>query len=202
MGKLNRHTFLAFLWLELYALLSSLGCAIFAARAYVTAGFWSDRLGWVIGFVIIDAFVAISVSVLAAAQASQVARNVTTNELANWHRRAARARGARAPWRLSHRNGAPSCCPLPAAPPRSRAASFHTPDPSLAPQVQVPPGLHWALPQPLQPRVLPQLRGRLCAGGLPRGARAAAARPRRNRGAGPHAAAARVSARPPPAAPR
>ncbi len=85
-GKRNRHTFLVFLWLELYALLSSLACAVVAARAYVTAGFWSDRLAWIIGFVIVDAFVAISVAVLAVAQASQVARNVTTNELANWHR--------------------------------------------------------------------------------------------------------------------
>ncbi|KIY98503.1 S-acyltransferase TIP1 [Monoraphidium neglectum] len=85
-GKRNRHTFLAFLWLELYALISALGCAVAALRAYVAAGYWSDRLGWVIGFVIIDGFVAISVAVLAVAQASQVARNVTTNELANWHR--------------------------------------------------------------------------------------------------------------------
>lgn len=46
-GKLNRHTFLAFLWLELYALLSSLGAAVIAVRAYITAGFWSDRLGCV-----------------------------------------------------------------------------------------------------------------------------------------------------------
>lgn len=85
-GKRNRHTFLVFLLLELYALASSLGCAVGALRAYVTAGYWSDRLGWVIGFIIVDAFVSISVAVLAVAQASQVARNVTTNELANWHR--------------------------------------------------------------------------------------------------------------------
>ena len=85
-GKRNRHTFLLFLWLELYALLAALGCGVAAARAYVGAAFWSDRLGWVIGFVIVDGFVAISVAVLAVAQAGQVARNVTTNELANWHR--------------------------------------------------------------------------------------------------------------------
>lgn len=37
-------------------------------------------------FVVVDLFVGISVAALAIAQASQVARNVTTNELANWHR--------------------------------------------------------------------------------------------------------------------
>ena len=34
-GKRNRHTFLAFLWLELYALLSALGCAVAAVRAWL-----------------------------------------------------------------------------------------------------------------------------------------------------------------------
>ncbi|KAI8476371.1 MAG: ankyrin repeat-containing domain protein [Monoraphidium minutum] len=96
-GKRNRHTFLAFLWLELYALLAALACGVAALRAYVAASYWSDRLGWVIGFVILDGFVSISVAVLAAAQASQVARNVTTNELANWHRRGAGA-GAGLPY--------------------------------------------------------------------------------------------------------
>ncbi len=37
-------------------------------------------------FVVFDIFLLISVAALAIAQASQVARNVTTNELANWHR--------------------------------------------------------------------------------------------------------------------
>lgn len=37
-------------------------------------------------FVVFDVFLLISVAALAIAQASQVARNVTTNELANWHR--------------------------------------------------------------------------------------------------------------------
>jgi palmitoyltransferase len=41
---------------------------------------------WLIIFVVVDAFVGIGVAALAVAQASQVARNVTTNELANWHR--------------------------------------------------------------------------------------------------------------------
>lgn len=37
-------------------------------------------------FVVFDVFLLISLAALAIAQASQVARNVTTNELANWHR--------------------------------------------------------------------------------------------------------------------
>ncbi len=37
-------------------------------------------------FLALDGFVGISVAALALAQASQVSRNVTTNELANWHR--------------------------------------------------------------------------------------------------------------------
>lgn len=43
-------------------------------------------LGWPVGFIVADAFLLLSVAALALAQASQVARNVTTNELANWHR--------------------------------------------------------------------------------------------------------------------
>lgn len=39
-----------------------------------------------VAFVVFDLFLLISVAALAIAQASQVARNVTTNELANWHR--------------------------------------------------------------------------------------------------------------------
>ena len=42
-------------------------------------------------FLVCDVFLLISVAALAIAQASQVARNVTTNELANWHRCGARA---------------------------------------------------------------------------------------------------------------
>ena len=41
---------------------------------------------WPVMFVVVDVFLLISVAALAIAQASQVARNVTTNELANWHR--------------------------------------------------------------------------------------------------------------------
>jgi palmitoyltransferase len=85
-GKGNRHTFLVFLWLELYALLASCGVAVGQLRGAVLAGAWGERLVWVLAFLVIGGFVSISVAVLAIAQASQVARNVTTNELANWHR--------------------------------------------------------------------------------------------------------------------
>lgn len=85
-GKGNRHTFLVFLWLELYALAASCGVAVSQLRGAVLAGAWGERLVWVLAFLVVSGFVSISVAVLAIAQASQVARNVTTNELANWHR--------------------------------------------------------------------------------------------------------------------
>eukprot|EP00775_Hariotina_reticulata_P006397 gene6397-6628_t len=85
-GKGNRHLFLVFLWLELYALLTSCGVAVWQTRAAVAAGVWSEQLVWIVVFLVLSAFVSISVAVLAVAQASQVAWNVTTNELANWHR--------------------------------------------------------------------------------------------------------------------
>jgi hypothetical protein len=44
------------------------------------------QMAWLIGFMVVNVFVAIGVAALAIAQASQVSRNVTTNELANWHR--------------------------------------------------------------------------------------------------------------------
>jgi palmitoyltransferase len=87
-GKGNRHTFLVFLWVELYALAASLGVGV-AQLQRVLGGSGEALVGqlvWVMCFLVLDAFVGISVAVLAVAQASQVARNVTTNELANWHR--------------------------------------------------------------------------------------------------------------------
>ena len=43
-------------------------------------------LAWPIMFVVVDVFLLLSVAALAIAQASQVVRNMTTNEMANWHR--------------------------------------------------------------------------------------------------------------------
>jgi palmitoyltransferase ZDHHC13/17 len=85
-GKRNRHTFLGFLWLELYALSVSLALACGELRWSLAVGNWDGRVAWLAGFISLAGFVTISVAVLALAQASQVARNVTTNELANWHR--------------------------------------------------------------------------------------------------------------------
>ncbi|KAK9823611.1 hypothetical protein WJX72_004215 [[Myrmecia] bisecta] len=91
-GKGNRHYFVAFLWLELVALVASAGVAIVRIHSAVRAASWASAgaggggIQWAIFFVILDIFVLISVAALAITQASQVARNVTTNELANWHR--------------------------------------------------------------------------------------------------------------------
>lgn len=82
----NRHLFLVFLWLEFYALVASVSVAVSQLRGAVLGGVWNERLAWMTFFLIIGTFVSISVGVLAVAQASQVSRNVTTNELANWHR--------------------------------------------------------------------------------------------------------------------
>lgn len=41
---------------------------------------------WPVMFIVFDLLLLVSVAMLVIAQTSQVARNVTTNELANWHR--------------------------------------------------------------------------------------------------------------------
>ena len=46
----------------------------------------SGGIQWPIVFLVVDLFVLISVAALAVTQATQIARNVTTNELANWQR--------------------------------------------------------------------------------------------------------------------
>lgn len=89
-GRGNRHYFLGFLWLELGAILVSTLVAVVRIHEAVTAahkqpGATLMLFGPVV-FVVFDVFLLISVAALAIAQASQVARNVTTNELANWHR--------------------------------------------------------------------------------------------------------------------
>jgi hypothetical protein len=54
-------------------------------QRFAKESFDSDVI-YLLIFEALDVFVCISVAALAIAQASQVARNVTTNELANWHR--------------------------------------------------------------------------------------------------------------------
>ena len=89
-GKGNRHLFLAFLWLELGAIAASAGVAIARLSAAVR-GAGDDApsglvLLWPLAFIVVDLFLLLSVAALAVAQASQVVRNLTTNEMANWHR--------------------------------------------------------------------------------------------------------------------
>lgn len=85
-GKGNRHFFLVFLWLELYAMTASALLAVIRVRTYIHAPDWNVDMVWVLMFAIVDIFVGISVAALAISQASQVSRNITTNELTNWHR--------------------------------------------------------------------------------------------------------------------
>ena len=88
-GKGNRHYFLIFLWLELGAIVAS-GITVVttlhrAIKVSNNAGVGLSILGPIF-FVVFDMILLISVAALAIAQASQVSRNVTTNELSNWHR--------------------------------------------------------------------------------------------------------------------
>ncbi|KAG2495455.1 hypothetical protein HYH03_006401 [Edaphochlamys debaryana] len=86
-GKGNRHLFLAFLWVALYAMVCSAVVGIIQLNRHVGSTRWRPSgLVWMIVFEVVDVFVGLSVAALAIAQASQVARNITTNELANWHR--------------------------------------------------------------------------------------------------------------------
>jgi hypothetical protein len=87
-GKGNRHLFLIFLWLELFAMLISAVVTCFRLHQAYKLDSWVEVSGipWMIMFVILDGFVLMSVGALAVTQGSQIARNITTNELANWHR--------------------------------------------------------------------------------------------------------------------
>mmetsp|Transcript_8985 Transcript_8985/g.19267 ORF Transcript_8985/g.19267 Transcript_8985/m.19267 type:complete len:550 (+) Transcript_8985:348-1997(+) len=86
-GKGNRHYFIVFLWLELYAMVVSAVVGIIQIQRHLHMNNWDpSNLLWIVIFEVVDIFVGIGVAALAIAQASQVARNVTTNELANWHR--------------------------------------------------------------------------------------------------------------------
>lgn len=88
-GKGNRHLFLMFLWVETVAMSAGLLVACFRLHAFYSSSRNEQSLvgpGMIITFIVLDAFMLISVLALAVTQASQVARNVTTNELANWAR--------------------------------------------------------------------------------------------------------------------
>ncbi|KAK9862688.1 hypothetical protein WJX84_002510 [Apatococcus fuscideae] len=66
-GRGNRHYFLLFLWIELFAMTDSAIVAIVRIHQAVSSSSWES-------------------SALAITQATQISRNVTTNELANWQR--------------------------------------------------------------------------------------------------------------------
>ncbi|KDD72068.1 hypothetical protein H632_c3917p0, partial [Helicosporidium sp. ATCC 50920] len=87
-GKNNRHVFLAFLLLELAALLLA-DCAAVARMRQAVEARPGASTAWIVApvaFLVFSAFLLLSVGALAGAQAHQIWRNVTTNELANWHR--------------------------------------------------------------------------------------------------------------------
>lgn len=85
-GRQNRHLFLVFLWVEAAAMIVALvATCLRIHRLYASSeNFPSGGPGWMIAFVCLDSFMLFSVLALAISQASQVARNVTTNELINW----------------------------------------------------------------------------------------------------------------------
>ncbi|GMH32807.1 hypothetical protein BSKO_00641 [Bryopsis sp. KO-2023] len=87
-GKGNRHYFITFLWLELFAMVISGVIAVIRLQGILQSEQWQKNSGvtWVITFLVIDAFVGLSVAALAITQASQAVRNLTTNEMANWYR--------------------------------------------------------------------------------------------------------------------
>ncbi len=83
----NRHYFLLLIWFNIYAAAASAIIGIVQIQRYVN----SDHVRpgpmvWMVSFEVINVFVGVALTGLGCAQASQVARNITTNELANWHR--------------------------------------------------------------------------------------------------------------------
>lgn len=90
-GKGNIRFFLAFLWLELYAVLASAAICIVQIVRLANEEGELDRFPvrpfiWLVGFAVVDVVVGTAVGALAVSQAYQVLRNLTTNEQINWHR--------------------------------------------------------------------------------------------------------------------
>jgi ankyrin repeat protein len=89
-GKGNRHFFLIFLWLELGAIVASGVTVVVSLHHAIKISNEQGISSWsIVGpvlFVVFDLILVVSVAALAIAQASQVSRNVTTNELSNWGR--------------------------------------------------------------------------------------------------------------------
>lgn len=89
-GKGNRHYFLVFLWIELFAMFTTGVVAVSRLQQLLSGSHRHSHqnlgVGWVVGFLVVDIFVGISVAALAFSQSSQILRNMTTNELTNWYR--------------------------------------------------------------------------------------------------------------------
>ncbi|KAL6766627.1 hypothetical protein ACKKBG_A36750 [Auxenochlorella protothecoides x Auxenochlorella symbiontica] len=88
-GRGNRAFFLTFLWLELGAVTAAMAVAVARLHSNLAQprpGHGPATLVWPVVFVVADAFLLLSIAALALAQTNQIAKNITTNELANWHR--------------------------------------------------------------------------------------------------------------------
>ncbi|QDZ25502.1 S-acyltransferase [Chloropicon primus] len=82
-GKENRWHFLVFLILQMWALVISVSMAIYKLSQLEHA---SPNTGYVVGFLVMDVSLTISVLTLLSAQINSIAKNMTTNEMANIHR--------------------------------------------------------------------------------------------------------------------
>lgn len=88
-GRGNRAFFLTFLWLELGSVTAAMAVAVARLHSNLAQprpGHGPATLVWPVVFVVADAFLLLSIAALALAQTNQIAKNITTNELANWHR--------------------------------------------------------------------------------------------------------------------
>ncbi|KAK9916497.1 hypothetical protein WJX75_003392 [Coccomyxa subellipsoidea] len=86
-GAGNRHYFALFLWLEMAAVV--VAAALAAARlrwGSQSLGEGGSATTWTAVFLVVDVFLSLSVGALSITQAMQIARNTTTNEMANWTR--------------------------------------------------------------------------------------------------------------------
>lgn len=90
-GRGNRRFFLLFLWFALGAIMVAAITVVVRLHdalnnVHTVPAPSGVELIWPVIFLVFDFVLLISVMALAVAQTSQVSRNVTTNELANWHR--------------------------------------------------------------------------------------------------------------------
>ena len=82
-GKENRWHFLVFLLLEMWALLVSISVSIYKLTKLKHG---SQNAGYIVGFLVMDCSLGISVLTLLMAQINSIVKNMTTNEMANAHR--------------------------------------------------------------------------------------------------------------------